>query len=170
MNRFSYAIAAVLAASLTVTAISTGCINRGGGLHNFGLAAPGVYRGAQPSTNALKTLAALGVKTVLDLTDGSETHAWEERFCKLQGLEYRHVPMDGLSAPPSYEMDDAFKVLVLDPRPVFVHCVYGSDRTSAVIAAWKRFTFATDKDELLAEAKAYGLEVPGIVTFIKKLP
>lgn len=156
--------------AMSLSALITGCVNRGHGLHNFGVADLGVYRGAQPSTNALQTLNYLGVKAVLDLTGDTERHTWEGGYCALLGMAHFWVPMKGLSAPTENHVKDCLKLLLGVRGPIYVHCVYGSDRTSAVIAAWKRQRYHTDKAELLAEAKSYGLAVPAIEEFIEKLP
>jgi tyrosine-protein phosphatase SIW14 len=153
-----------------MSSLLVGCVNRGGGLHNFGIAGEGVYRGAQPSTNAIRTLAGLGVKVVIDLTDGGETHTWEPRYCSLMGMAHFNIPMSGLGTPTKKQVNDCLNLIRTVKGPVYVHCVYGSDRTSAIIAAWKRQRYQMTQEELLAEADTYGLEVQTIQNFILQLP
>src|SRR6185436_13175513 len=60
-------------------------------IDNFGQVNPNYFRGAQPVGRDYADLAALGVKTVIDLQrDGSPA---EEAFVKAAGMKFHRIPM-----------------------------------------------------------------------------
>jgi tyrosine-protein phosphatase SIW14 len=134
-----------------------------------GLAAPGipnfyqvndhVYRGAQPTDEGWKSLAALGVKTVIDLRrkDEHPTEA-EKQAVEAAGMHYINIPMNGLVAPTE---EQTSKVLALldstKDGPVFVHCRRGADRTGTVIACYRIAHDRWHHKKALAEAKSAGM-------------
>ena len=128
------------------------------GIPNFHKVNDHVYRGAQPADLGFKSLATLGVKTVIDLRgEGERSHA-EEEAVKSAGMRYVGVPMRGLGAPTSDEMS---KILALldDPSagPVFLHCKRGADRTGTVIACYRIKHDRWDNQKALNEARSYGM-------------
>ena len=128
------------------------------GVPNFHKVNDHVYRGAQPSDGGFKSLAALGVKTIIDLRgEGGRSHE-EEAAVKTAGMRYVSVPMRGLSAPSA---DDMAKVLALldDPSagPVFLHCKRGADRTGTVVACYRIKHDRWDNQKALEEARSLGM-------------
>jgi protein tyrosine/serine phosphatase len=98
--------------------------------------APGIYRGAQPRTNAdYEQLRKLGIKTVLNLRKRDRSAiAAEAKKLSSMGIEHRHVPMDYFPRRDG-SVPRAIQVMS-DPslRPIYVHCKHGRDRTGLVIA------------------------------------
>lgn len=101
-------------------------------LRNLYRVAPGIYRSAQPDGEKFRTLYRAGLKSVLNLR---AHHSDRERIGNLP-LTLCELPMNA----GSLTMKDLFMALVIlrdAPKPVLSHCWHGSDRTGAVVAAYR---------------------------------
>ena len=117
-------------------------------IENFGRINENYYRGAQPRGRDYADLAAMGIKTVIDLTRDGD--AGEPAAVASAGMKFFRIPLTTTSRPA----DDAvveFLKLVSDPanHPVYVHCQGGRHRTGAMTAVYRLF-----HDEWTAE-RAY---------------
>jgi protein tyrosine/serine phosphatase len=125
------------------------------GLRNFHKVNDHLYRGAQPAVWGYKTLASLGVKTVIDLREEGISEVLEEKLVKNNGMKFLSVPLNGHKAPTEDEID---KILtVLDDQsnwPIYIHCRRGADRTGTVIACYRVAHDKWDNQRALEEAKA----------------
>src|ERR687883_305970 len=63
-------------------------------LPNFHRVNERIYRGAQPAKGGMQKLAALGVKTVINLRDDDERAVAEAKEAEAAGLRYVNVPLD----------------------------------------------------------------------------
>src|SRR2546426_12800004 len=81
-------------------------------IRNFGKMDDRFYRGAQPDESDYKDLKALGVKTVIDLTDSPKDY--EKRDVEALGIKYVNIPMSDSSSPKEDQIN-AFLKLVNDP-------------------------------------------------------
>jgi tyrosine-protein phosphatase SIW14 len=127
------------------------------GVANFHEVDPNVYRGAQPSLDGFKSLAALGVKTIVDLR-GDDKLPEEQKEVEDLGLRYISIPMSGLTAPTDEQIANILAVFdAADTAPVFVHCREGKDRTGTVVACYRISHDHWANDKALAEAKGYGM-------------
>jgi protein tyrosine/serine phosphatase len=131
------------------------------GVPNFHQVDEHVYRGAQPTEEGLKSLATLGVKTIIDLRGPGDHSAWEEKVVEALGMRYVHVPLRGMSAPSD---EDVAKIIALldSPTgstswPVFVHCKEGKDRTGTVIACYRIQHDRWKNEKALEEARLHGM-------------
>jgi protein tyrosine/serine phosphatase len=123
-------------------------------IKNFGQMDDRFFRGARPEDNDYAALAALGVNTIIDLTDNSRQY--EEPAVKAAGLRYINIPMEDKSTPSMDQVNQFLKV-VDDPATgkFFVHCAGGRHRTGVVGAVYR---FTHDKwnlDQALAEMDQY---------------
>src|SRR3977135_1635179 len=66
-------------------------------IKNFGQMSERFYRGAQPKESDYKDLAALGIKTVIDLRDDPESY--EKRSAEAVGMKYVNIPMSDKDYP-----------------------------------------------------------------------
>jgi tyrosine-protein phosphatase SIW14 len=127
-------------------------------LPNFHKVNERLYRGAQPLTGAMKELAALGIKTVINLRGPDEGTRSEETEAKAAGLRYFNVPLPGLGRPRNEQVE---KVLSLiddsENSPVFVHCHHGEDRTGTIIAVYRISHDGWTAEQAKKEAKSYGM-------------
>ena len=106
-------------------------------IKNFGQMDDRFFRGARPEDSDYATLAALGVTTIIDLTDNSRQY--EEPAVKAAGLRYVNIPMEDKSYPSMDQVNQFLKV-VDDPATgkFFVHCAGGRHRTGVVGSAGGR--------------------------------
>ena len=100
-------------------------------IDNFGRISPTYYRGAQPQGRDYADLAALGVKTVINLTS-YDAMADEQELVAGGRHEVRGDADD--DARDADADSCAFLDIVNDPAngPVFVHCVGGKHRTGVM--------------------------------------
>jgi tyrosine-protein phosphatase SIW14 len=128
------------------------------GVGNFHQINDHVYRGAQPTPEGFRQIAALGVKTVIDLRESGSRAEAEKRIVERDGMRYINIPFAGLGAPSDQQMR---RVLALfnDPAagPVFIHCRRGADRTGTVVACYRVSNDHWKNDAALAEAKQDGM-------------
>jgi protein tyrosine/serine phosphatase len=117
-----------------------------------------VFRGGQPTPEGFRELAALGVKTVIDLRQPGPRSIEEERTVTAQGMRYINIPMRGMERPADASVEEALAILN-DPGvgPVFVHCRRGADRTGLVIACYRIQHDHWTNDRALSEARRIGM-------------
>ena len=125
------------------------------GIPNFGVVAPGIYRGGQPTAEGWRWLAASGVTTSIKLN--------EERYDPEQpaldaGLCVVRLPIDmwqqTLREPALAKLRRA--VALMDSgEKVYVHCRLGMDRTGLTVYLY-RLRHGWPIDKARAEAFDYG--------------
>ena len=123
-------------------------------IDNFGQMDDRFYRGSRPKDSDYSALAALGIKTIIDLTDNSREY--EQPAVERAGLKYVNIPMEDKSYP-SMDQINAFLKVVDDPATgkFFVHCAGGRHRTGVVGAVY-RFTYDHwTLDQVMAEMNQY---------------
>ncbi len=123
-------------------------------IKNFGQMDERFYRGARPTEEDLKALAAMGITTIIDLTDNSREY--EQPAAEAAGLRYINIPMTDKSYPSMDQINEFMKV-VDDPQTgkFFVHCAGGRHRTGVVGAVYR---FSKDKwnlDQVIDEMYRY---------------
>ncbi|MDB5332915.1 MAG: protein-tyrosine-phosphatase [Phycisphaerales bacterium] len=100
------------------------------GLPNFGFISADVWRGGEPTPDGLKTLAAMGVKTVIDLRESDESANVPV------GVYYVRMPVSPWSAD-RVDVAEVLRTIAGSPKPVFIHCHEGRDRTGLAVAAYR---------------------------------
>src|SRR6185295_19296602 len=66
-------------------------------IKNFGKLDERFYRGAQPKESDYKDLAALGIKTIVDLRD--DPASYEKAAAEAAGMQYINIPMSDTKYP-----------------------------------------------------------------------
>ncbi|HEX2445073.1 MAG TPA: dual specificity protein phosphatase family protein [Vicinamibacterales bacterium] len=124
-------------------------------IDNFGRVSPTYYRGAQPDGSDYSDLAAIGVKTLINLTS-DDASADEPAMAKKSGLKYVQIPMT-THEPPTADTLARFLQIVDDPanQPVFVHCVGGRHRTGVMTAAYRMSRHGWTADQAFREMKQF---------------
>ncbi|MBV9156317.1 MAG: tyrosine-protein phosphatase, partial [Acidobacteriaceae bacterium] len=103
-------------------------------VRNFGKVDDHIYRGAEPSVIGLQELGAMGIKTVIDLREASESTKFEQQQVEKLHIKYVNVPFPPLSAPRPDQIRRVLSLLLQnDSQPIFVHCRRGKDRTGTVV-------------------------------------
>src|SRR6185295_10834497 len=123
-------------------------------IKNFGQMDDRFFRGAQPKQDDYGQLAALGIKTVIDLRDDPE--AYEKQNVEALGMRYVNIPMIAKKYPESSQVEEFLK-LVDDPSTgkFFVHCAGGRHRTGVMGAVYRFNHYKWDFDQVYSEMKKY---------------
>lgn len=139
------------------------------GLSNVGRVASGVYRGAQPKPEGYATLAAMGIRTVINLR---LLHS-EREAVTAAGMKSIEIPMNTFKdvSPEKVKRVIGF---IRDPanQPVFVHCAHGQDRTGIVVAAYRMEADGWSREDAIAEMQAFGFNDiwHELMEFVQKYP
>lgn len=123
-------------------------------IKNFGQMDDRFYRGAQPKEEDYKELAAIGIKTIIDLRQ--DPTDYEKRDAEAAGIRYINLPMSDKDYPPTATIDQFLK-LVDDPSTgkFFVHCAGGRHRTGVMGAVYRFNHYNWNFDQVYAEMKKY---------------
>jgi protein tyrosine/serine phosphatase len=123
-------------------------------IKNFGQMDDRFFRGGQPKENDYSQLAALGIKTVIDLQDDPTTY--EKQKVEALGMTYVNIPMSDKEYPESAKIQQFLK-LVDDPTTgkFYVHCAGGRHRTGVMGAVYRFNHYNWNYDQVYAEMKKY---------------
>jgi protein tyrosine/serine phosphatase len=123
-------------------------------IKNFGQMDARFFRGGQPKQEDYKQLAALGITTVIDLTD--DPQSYEKPSVEALGMHYVNIPMSDSKYPPSSQIDEFLK-LVGDPATgkFFVHCAGGRHRTGVMGAVYRFNNYHWNFNQVYSEMKKY---------------
>jgi tyrosine-protein phosphatase SIW14 len=146
----------LMAASPAAAAASAAGLSR---IHidNFGKVDDLYYRGAQPDGRDYNDLAAIGVKTVIDLTRNGREN--EKGFVERAGMTFYRIPLS-TGERPSDGAVRQFLSIVNDPakQPVYVHCQGGQHRTGVMTAVYRMTKYGWTEDKAYDEMKQYKFE------------
>jgi len=121
------------------------------GLSNLYELNDSIYRCEQPDSLGFTIIDSIGIKSVLNLranhTDNYLTH-------KLP-LNLYNVEMLAMSFGDN-EIIQALRILKNSPKPIVVHCYYGSDRAGVVIAMYRIVFQNWTKENALNELRNGG--------------
>jgi uncharacterized protein (TIGR01244 family) len=128
----------------------------GSGIYNFAKVNDGYYRGGQPLDSQYAELAALGIKTVINLTSGDDVRDDEKAMVENHGMRYLHIPMT-TRKPPTDEQIANFLAVVGEAatQPVYVHCVGGRHRTGVMTAVYRMTKDGLTGEQAFKEMKQY---------------
>lgn len=136
---------------------------------NFCKVDDNLYRGAQPGPAGMRTLAAMGIRTVINLR---QAHDDAEEVGELD-LDCVNLPVDTLD--PQVDSLVEFLLVATDPArlPAFVHCQRGIDRTGIAVAAYRVIVCGWSKTHALQEMFngpfGYDHEFPSVPAFLDRL-
>lgn len=126
-------------------------------IRNFGQMDTNYYRGAQPKKEEFQQLAALGVKTVVDLQE--KPTSYEKSTVEALGMKYINIPMDDAEYPKDASIAEFMKA-VTDPSngAVYVHCKGGRHRTGVTGAVYRFTKYGWDYNKVMAEMENYNFD------------
>lgn len=124
-------------------------------IKNFGRINDNYYRGSQPEIHDFADLAAMGIRTVLDLTN-SDGDSDEKTKVEHVGMKYCRIPMTTHERPTPEKIAEFLRI-VNDPagQPVYVHCVGGKHRTGVMTAIYRITQNRWTADQAFQEMKQY---------------
>ena len=104
-------------------------------ISNFGQMDERFYRGGRPKEGDFQDLKALGIQTIIDLTDNTPQ---EKGFVEAAGMHYVNIPIEDKHDPSDAEIAQFLK-LVNDPTTgkFYVHCAGGRHRTGVMGAIYR---------------------------------
>ena len=151
------AIAALALAQLTVAQAAQRNGSQKTRIANFGCINETFYRGAQPKGRDYDDLAAMGVKTVIDLQEDGEGN--EQQMVEGAGMKFYRIGLSD-SSWPSRDKPEQFLKLVNDQanQPVFVHCHGGRHRAGIMTAIYRMTHDGWTAERAYGEMKQYGFE------------
>jgi protein-tyrosine phosphatase len=123
-----------------------------------------LWRGARPGPEAAAALVDLGVKTVVSLelpqNDRAAFEAASINNRDTREIQYFQIhDWEPLVILAPSEVDDHvaqfLAITQTQPKPIFVHCRSGQNRTGIMVAAYKVFNGA-DIEEAILEMEKYG--------------
>ena len=116
---------------------------------NFGQMDERFYRGARPKEKEFAALKALGIQTVIDLTDNTPK---EKGYVEAQGMRYVNIAIPDKKDPSAEQIAEFLKV-VNEPETgkFYVHCAGGRHRTGVMGAIYRFNNYQWKLDQVYAE-------------------
>ena len=154
------ALAIVTFVSLTLLSVAQGAQSAKStkcDIKNFGSVNQTLYRGAQPKEQDFADLAAIGIKTVIDLQKGGMDR--EQVLVEANGMKFYRIGMSD-KGQPAPEQVELFLKIVNDPdqQPVYIHCAGGRHRTGAMTAIYRMTHDGWTADQAFQEMKQYDFD------------
>lgn len=139
-------------------------------LNNFHEVDKEVFRAAQPDKNGMKELQELGFKTILNLRHLKK----DDGLIKNNSLKLKHLSINTWTLTRK-EILEGVTIVKNAEKPILIHCLHGSDRTGAIVAAYRIMEMKWTKEEAIAELKFGGFGYhqfyfPHILWLLMKLP
>ncbi|MEP6788814.1 MAG: dual specificity protein phosphatase family protein [Acidobacteriota bacterium] len=121
-------------------------------ISNFGKMDDNFYRGAQPKGKDFAALKALGIHTVINLTEDSN----EQAAVEAAGMKYVNIPIKDKSYPTDDNVAAFLKTIDDKDTGVFyVHCAGGRHRTGDMGALYRYTKYGWSFDQVYKEMENY---------------
>lgn len=107
-----------------------------------------IYRSSQPKKQNFHALSEMGIKSILNLRHT----ATDKKEAKGSNIELFHVPINTWVINEKH-LIEALKIIKKAPKPILIHCLHGSDRTGAVVAAYRIICQNWTKEQAIEELR-----------------
>lgn len=105
-----------------------------------------MYRSAQPSSKEMRELERFGIKTILNVRNFIKDKS------EIKGTRLIEKRISMRAKTVSYQnLKDALITIKYADKPILIHCLHGSDRTGATIAAYRVVFNHWSREEAIAE-------------------
>jgi protein tyrosine/serine phosphatase len=157
VKKSSPALIAIIGLIFALSSISFGKSNKSFPsikISNFGQMDERFFRGSRPKAEDLKSLQALGIQTIIDLTDNSREK--EQPAVEAAGMRYVNIPIVDKENPSAAQISEFLQV-VNDPATgkFYLHCAGGRHRTGVMAAVYRFNHDHWSYDQVYAEMKQY---------------
>jgi protein tyrosine phosphatase (PTP) superfamily phosphohydrolase (DUF442 family) len=133
-----------------------------------------LYRGAQPSVDALPELKKIGIRVIVDFRDDAKNIGWEKKLVEEQGFTFVSIPWSASKDPAREKVAAFFTTLNGNSgKKVFVHCERGADRTGTMIALYRIAYDHWTPDQAVAEMNAFHFWIhifPHLARYVEAFP
>jgi protein tyrosine phosphatase (PTP) superfamily phosphohydrolase (DUF442 family) len=135
--------------------VDTGRVDGVEGVDNLRAVDGKLWRGAHPSREGHRSLAAAGVTVIVDLR-AEDDAAEQDDFIESLGMEVVHMPIRDGQSPGDDDVARLVDVVRDADGPVFVHCGAGVGRAGAMVAGYLDATGQAGPIEALSHNLAIG--------------
>jgi protein tyrosine/serine phosphatase len=144
------------------------------GISNFGQMDARFFRGERPNKQALAKLKAIGVDTIIDLTDNTPG---EKAMVEAAGMRYVNIPVKDKTYPTDAAIAQ-FLAVLNDPATgkFYLHCAGGRHRTGdmgAIYRAEEGWTYEKAMQEMenydFYTAKGHQTQKDFVIDYFKKV-
>jgi protein tyrosine/serine phosphatase len=100
--------------------------------------APGVWRSNQPDPRTIRSLAARGIRAILNLRGATEygSYLLEAEACRAVGIELVDVKFSSRALPSREDILALDALFARLPQPFLIHCKSGADRSGFAAALY----------------------------------
>lgn len=130
-------------------------------IKNFGKVDDCLYRGGQIKDSEFNQIAALGIKTVINLrypfSFTERNFLNEKAIANSYGMNFINIPMSPINPPSDEQVNYYFSILNNpDNLPVFVHDRDGKNREGLMVALYRVRCNKWTYDQAYSEMMGYG--------------
>ncbi len=128
-----------------------------------------IYRSEQPSRKGFKALEEKGFKTILNVR-----RLWgDDKKARRTNLQLKRLPLKA-GILTEDDLIKALQIIQTSEKPILIHCWHGSDRTGAIIAAYRIVFEDWAKEKAIKEfrVKAFGYHekwYPNLIELLNNL-
>ncbi len=127
-------------------------------LPNFAKVNDKLYRGGEPTSDGIKELAKMGIKTVVNFRDSDDKMQREKELAEENGMKFFNPHLSNWFKPKDKDIEEILEIIQNpENQPVFIHCKRGADRTGTVTAVYRMKIEGWDNKQANEEAKKYGI-------------